>query len=155
MSSTPVSFADDVRNAWARESCEFALCCDLEGRITHADSRARARTNAHDGMLIFDLGPEGLQDRLRSFFSRAREEETPDVEVPIVCNDRVETWTFRGKPDGRGGVFVLGREPPHEYRTALRQAEEALAEIVELNRQILRQSREIERQRRRGVAHQK
>ncbi len=59
---------------------------------------------------------------------------------------RIETWAFRGKPDGKGGVLVLGREPPVEYRGALRQVEQSLTEIVELNRQILRQSREIERQ---------
>jgi signal transduction histidine kinase/CheY-like chemotaxis protein len=99
-------------------------------------------------MSIFDLGPDGLQDRIRSFFQRAREEQTPDIEVPIVCDARVQTWAFRGKPDGHGGVFVLGREPPEEYRKALRHAEDSLAEIVELNRQILRQSREIERQKR-------
>ncbi len=51
------------------------------------------------------------------------------------------------KPDGNGGVLVLGREPPKEYRGALRQVEQSMTEIVELNRQILRQSREIERQR--------
>ncbi len=66
--------------------------------------------------------------------------------MPLAGEARIETWAFRGKPDGKGGVLVLGREPPVEYRGALRQVEQSLTEIVELNRQILRQSREIERQ---------
>ncbi len=49
-------------------------------------------------MSIFDLGPDGLQDRLRTFFARALEGQTPDVEVPILRGARVETWTFAASP---------------------------------------------------------
>jgi signal transduction histidine kinase/CheY-like chemotaxis protein len=87
-----------------------------------------------------------MKERLHSFFARAREAQTQEIEMPLASNANVETWAFRGKPDGNGGVLVLGREPPREYRGALRQVEQSLNEIVELNRQILRQSREMERQ---------
>jgi signal transduction histidine kinase len=104
------------------------------------------RAGLNEGMLLFDLGPEGLKERLHSFFRRAREARTPEIELPIARDARIETWAFRGQPDGDGGVLVLGREPPKEYRGALHQVEQSLTEVVELNRQILRQSREIERQ---------
>ena len=142
------SYSDEtMRSAWAHESCEFTLACDSEGRITWIDPTARARTGATEGMLLSDLGPEGMQDRLRGFFNRARDAQTQEIELVIAHGSRIETWAFRGKPDGHGGALVLGREPPKEYRGALRQVEQSLTEIVELNRQILRQSREIERQR--------
>jgi signal transduction histidine kinase/CheY-like chemotaxis protein len=140
-------FTDEsMRTAWAQESCEFALACDAQGRITWADAPARTRAGVSEGMSLFDLGPDGMKERLESFFGRARQAQTPEIEVAIAHDARVETWAFRGKPDGDGGVLVLGREPPREYRGALRQVEQSLTEIVELNRQIMRQSREIERQ---------
>jgi len=135
-----------MRRAWAQDSCEFALACDGDGRITWADECARTRTGASEGMSLFDLGADGMKERLQSLFRRAKEAQTQEIEVPITCDARIETWAFRGKPDGNGGVLLLGREPPKEYRGALRQVEQSMTEIVELNRQILRQSREIERQ---------
>jgi signal transduction histidine kinase/CheY-like chemotaxis protein len=123
------------------------LACDGEARITWADTRAQRRAGAEVGKSLFDLGAPGMQDRLRTFFSRARAAQTQDIEIPLASDSRIETWAFRGKPDGNGGVLILGREPPVEYRGALRQVEQSLTEIVELNRQIMRQSRELERQR--------
>ena len=52
---------ETMRSAWAQESCEFTLACDGEGRITWTDPTARARTGATEGMLLFDLGPEGVR----------------------------------------------------------------------------------------------
>jgi signal transduction histidine kinase/CheY-like chemotaxis protein len=141
------SQSTSLLEAWTRESCEFTLACDGDGRITWADPRAKTRVNAKEGELLVHISAEGMQDRLRSLLERAREGATPEVEVPVVCDSRIETWAFRGKPDGKGGVFLLGREPPAEYRGALHQVEQSLGEIVELNRQILRQSREMEQQR--------
>jgi signal transduction histidine kinase/CheY-like chemotaxis protein len=146
MSSVARHSDETMRKAWAQESCEFAIACDTDGRIIWADECARTRVGVSEGMLLFDLGPEGLKERLQSFFSRARDAQTPEIEVPVANAARVDTWAFRGKPDGSGGVLVLGREPPREYRGALRQVEQSLTDVVELNRQILRQSREIERQ---------
>ena len=137
---------ESMRDAWAQERCEFSLACDSEGRITWADAPARTRAGVTPGMSLFDLGPDGMKERLQTFFTRARDAQTPEIEVAIAREARVETWAFRGKPDGSGGVLVLGREPPREYRGALAQVEQSLTEIVELNRQIMRQSREIERQ---------
>ena len=139
--------SETLAAAWVQESCELMLACDADGRITWADIRARMRAGANEGKLLFELGPDGMQDRLRTFFARAKEGQTQEIEVPIVGDARIQTWAFRGKPDGQGGVLVLGREPPNEYRGALRQVEQSLAEIVELNRQVVRQSRELEQQR--------
>jgi len=133
-------------DAWAAESCEFSLACDSEGRITWADARARARMSANEGMLLSDLAAPGMQERLRTFLTRAREGHTQEIEMPLVASSQVETWACRGKPDGQGGALILARQAPREYRGALHQVEQSLTEIVELNRQILRQSREIERQ---------
>jgi signal transduction histidine kinase/DNA-binding response OmpR family regulator len=147
MTSTASYSYETMRRAWAQESCEFSLACDIEGRIKWADDCARTRVGVNEGMSLFDLGPDGMmKDRLQTFFARARDSQTPEIEVPIAREARIETWALRGKPDGSGGVLVLGREPPNEYRGALRQVEQSLTEIVELNRQILRQSREIELQ---------
>jgi signal transduction histidine kinase/CheY-like chemotaxis protein len=134
-------------SAWDADSCEFSLACDGDGRVTWADTRARKRTLATEGMPLTDLTAPDMQERLRTFLNRAREGLTQEIEVTLLSDtQQLETWACRGKPDGRGGVLVLARQAPKEYRGALRQVEQSLTEIVELNRQILRQSREIERQ---------
>ena len=133
-------------DAWIADSCEFSLACDGEGRITWADSRARYRVHATEGLGLHELAAPGMQDRFSTFLLRAREGQTQEIEMPLLAGSGIETWACRGKPDGRGGVLVLARQAPTEYRGALRQVEQSLTEIVELNRQIMRQSREIERQ---------
>ncbi len=95
--------------------------CDRPGRRTAASSRspatataasrwadecARTRTGANEGMSLFDLGADGMKERLQSLFRRAKEAQTQEIEVPIACDTRIETWAFRGKPDGNGGVLV-------------------------------------------------
>ena len=69
-------------------------------RRAWADECARLRVGVKDGMSIFDLGPDGMKERLQAFFSRAKDAQTQEIEMPIACDARIETWAFRGKPDG-------------------------------------------------------
>src|SRR4051812_22003456 len=101
MVSSPNGRADGPQDAWSAESCEFVLACDGEARITWSDTRAQRRVGAEVGKLLFDLGAPGMEERLRTFFARARQAQTQDIEVPLASDSRIETWTFRGKPDGK------------------------------------------------------
>jgi signal transduction histidine kinase/CheY-like chemotaxis protein len=128
---------------WDLESREFAIQCGPDGKVHWADGRAANRMlNAGDSLLARAV--PGTEEKLASFFSRALKQPLSNVEQSLVIEGKPVTCFFHAKPDGAGGVRLLGSWLPEDYSKSLRQIEESVEELQNLNRQIVRQKRELE-----------
>jgi signal transduction histidine kinase/CheY-like chemotaxis protein len=136
----------DPNGPWDEHSREFAFRCDEAGLVTHFDARSGRRLSLRTGESLLERGVPGTEDKLRAFLSRARNEIVAHVEVPMVVDGEAVTCSLSARPDGGGGTHVLGSWIPQEHSRAVRQVEESVQEVVNLNRQIVKQKREIEAQ---------
>ena len=135
-------------STWEEECRELMLCCDAQGIITWADARAERRLDARIGGSFLGLLAPGGEDKGRMLLERARSEQVRDSELAVLASAKVATYSFCAKPDGAGGTLLLGTSLPEHYAGALVQVQQSMNEIVDLNRQVLRQTRELERQKR-------
>jgi signal transduction histidine kinase/CheY-like chemotaxis protein len=131
---------------WQDECREFVLACDSVGSIVWMDARARSKLGVQPGTPFFSLAAPGGEEKARSVFERGQREAVKDSEVPLATGGHVITAAFRAKPDGKGGVLFLGSLLPAEYAGALEQVQASVQDVVELNRQVSRQKRDLERQ---------
>lgn len=131
---------------WDEESREFILACDAEGRIAWMDPRAQRRLGERVGSPFFELAAPGAEEKARAIYERSRREPSRESELPVLARAAVSTVSLRGKPDGKGGVLLLGSLLPNEYAGSLEQVQASVAEVVELNREVSRQKRDIQRQ---------
>jgi signal transduction histidine kinase/CheY-like chemotaxis protein len=131
---------------WQDDSREFLLACDASGVIVWLDARAHRQLGVTPGTSFFALAAPGCQEKARAIFGRGQRDTVRDAELPLMAGDRVLTVSLRAKPDGNGGVSLLGCTLASEYAGALDQVQESMGEVVELNRQVSRQKRDIERQ---------
>ncbi len=131
--------------AWDEPSREFSLCCDGDGRITSFDARAERLIQLRRGESLLSRGIPGTEDKLRNFLVRALREPTRHVELPLVVDGRAMTISLSSRPDGNGGLQVLGSVLPQQNSDVVRQMQDALQEIVSLNRQIARQKAALEK----------
>ena len=133
---------------WNFESREFALSCDGRGIVATLDDRCRARLRLQPGSSFLELAAPGMQKHAAEVFARALREPLHDVELSLVADGAVVTCSFNTRPDGSGGVLLLGSWLPEEVSHSLRQVAESVTELADLNRRIVRQNREIEEQKR-------
>lgn len=131
---------------WADASREFVLVCDARGHITWMDERAQRHLGERVGSAFVGLAAAGAEDKAEAVFARAVHEPVFDAELPVVSRDRAVTASFRARPSGDGGVFMLGTLLPADYAGALEQMQASMGEVIELNRQVSRQKRDIEHQ---------
>jgi signal transduction histidine kinase/CheY-like chemotaxis protein len=136
----------DFIAAWDEDCREFALACDPSGTIVNIDVRARRRLAATEGRSLLELAAPGSEQKLRSIVERGRSEPVRDSEVALLVADSVVTASFRAKPDGNGGVLLLGCLMADQYAGSLAQIEASMADVVELNREVSRQKRDLQRQ---------
>jgi signal transduction histidine kinase/CheY-like chemotaxis protein len=131
---------------WQDDSREFLLGCDASGVIVWLDARAHRKLGVAPGASFFALAAPGCEEKARVIFGRGQRDTVRDAELPLMAGDCVLTVSLRAKPDGTGGVSLLGCTLASEYAGALDQVQESMGEVVELNRQVSRQKRDIERQ---------
>jgi signal transduction histidine kinase len=131
--------------SWDQESREFALTCDADGKVRWTDARA-TKLNLRPGDSFHALAVPGTEEKFASFFKRARQQAYANVEIPLLIGSDIVTCSFHAKPDGEGGVMLLGSWLPDDYGRTLRQIAESIDEMQNLNRQIIRQKHEIEEQ---------
>jgi signal transduction histidine kinase/CheY-like chemotaxis protein len=136
-----------LRVALDEESREFAVRCDAAGVVRWADARAARRAGIEPGSRLARLAPPGLEGKVEGLLARAARERVRDSELALVVRGRVETFSFRGRPDGEGGALLLATSLPEDQGTALLQVHDAMGEVVSLNREMARAKREIEEQR--------
>jgi signal transduction histidine kinase/CheY-like chemotaxis protein len=131
---------------WQDESREFVLACDSEGRIAWMDPRAKRRLGDRIGTAFAALAVPGAEDKAKAVFERGRHEASRESELPVLVGSEVLTVSLRGKPDGAGGALLLGSLLLSDYAGSLDEVQASVAEVVELNRKVSRQKRDIERQ---------
>ncbi|HTV24105.1 MAG TPA: response regulator [Polyangiaceae bacterium] len=137
----------DPAALWQDDSREFVIGCDANGVVAALDARAE-KLGVSRGASFFSLAAPGAEEKARSIVERGRREPLRDSEVPLLFAGRIVTVSFRTKPDGDGGVSLLGCTLPNENAGALEQVQASMAEVVELNREVSRQKRDIEQQKR-------
>ena len=100
----------DEPSQWAEDRRELALACNAEGRIVWADSTAQRRLGARVGQPFIELAAPGTGDKTRAFLERARVERVKNAELALLVGPTVSTFSFAARPDGKGGVLLLGRD---------------------------------------------
>lgn len=140
------SRASVPENFWDSESREFALACDAHGVVQSLDDRCRARLKLQPGSSFLELAAPGMQEHAIQVFTHATREPLHNVELSLVVNGGVITCSFHTRPDGAGGVLLLGSWAPEDFSLSQRQVAESVGELAELNRRIVRQNREIQEQ---------
>lgn len=128
---------------WDLESREFAIQCGADGKVQWADGRAANRM-LKTGDSLLALAVPGTEEKLSRFFTRATTQPLSNVEQSLVIDGKPVTCFFHAKPDGDGGVLLLGSWLPEDYSKSLRQIEESVEELQNLHRQVVRQKRELE-----------
>jgi signal transduction histidine kinase/CheY-like chemotaxis protein len=135
-----------VAPGWDDVSREFALSCDRHGRLTRVDARARRKLGLAPGETLSMRVVPGTEEKLRSFLERAGLEPLQDVEIPLTVDGHVFTCFFCTRPGPDGGIDLHGGWLPQEHSRTVREVEAAVQDVVDLNRQIFKQKREIEQQ---------
>lgn len=136
----------DFERSWDGDRHELMLACDGGGRIVSADAKAVQTLGPCVGRLFLDLMAPGIPEKARRLLERGRSERVDDSELPLRAGSTVATFSFCAKPDGNGGVLLLGIPVPDMYLQALTQAQESMDEVVNLHRLASRQKRELQQQ---------
>lgn len=133
-------------DSWGTQSREFVLRVDGQGGVTALDERAAVRLGIDVGDSFTARAVPGTEEKLRRLLALGVLQPVAEVEQALVVGSGTVTCSFQARPDGCGGVALLGTWLPEDYGLILRQVSESMAEMQNLNRQIVRQKREIEEQ---------
>ena len=136
---------DEMVN-WDDESRELALTCDGEGRILWLDGRASRLLGGKPGDTFLSLVVPGTEEKARALLAKAQRDKVTSWEIPLVAQARAATVCFSAKPGSDGRVHLHGLVMPEGYGETVRQLSESMAEMVELNREIARQKKELAEQ---------
>lgn len=130
---------------WDAESREFSLLVDGWGRVTWRDTRAASRLRIAPGDSLLALAVPGTEQKLLGLLERAREEPIFDVELSLVAGGAAVTCSFHAKPLDQG-VALLGCWLTEEHSRVLQQIQESVDEVLNLNRRVVGQKKQIEAQ---------
>ena len=131
---------------WDEESRELSLTCDAAGVISRLDARAERQLGAREGGSLFAALVPGTEDKARALLARGGTERVSGWELPLVANGKPVTVSFCAKPGNGGLVHLYGLVMPERYGELVSQLSDTMGEIVELNREVTRQKKELERQ---------
>ncbi len=135
---------------WEAHSRELLLRCAPDGTVRAADARALRLLGLGKGEDLRSRAAPGTADKLLGLLSRAAASPVRDWELALVFGEEVHSVTFTAVPapvgegEGQGEVVLLGQLPPGVYARALDEAQDAMAELAALHRELSRQQRELE-----------
>jgi signal transduction histidine kinase/CheY-like chemotaxis protein len=132
--------------SWDGESREFELVVDAHGNVRDPDPRAVAKLKLAPGESFLARAIPGTEQKLAGFLERARCQAQTNVELSLNVDGKAITCTFHAKPAGAQRVALLGSRLPEEFGQSLRQIQESMEEVSNLNRRIVGQKRRIEAQ---------
>jgi signal transduction histidine kinase/CheY-like chemotaxis protein len=135
---------NELASAFCEERRELLLACDARGRITWADDVARRRLALGAEASLLALVPAFAEHKARSLLERAARDKVRDVELPLVADGKLLTYTVCAQPHLDGGVALLLSCVPERFSSALLQVQESMGEIVSLNREVSRQKSELQ-----------
>jgi signal transduction histidine kinase/CheY-like chemotaxis protein len=128
---------------WNVASRELCLTCDKAGTIVWADARAERILGAKAGVSFESLGVAGAESKLRQLLERALEADVSDWEIPLLAFAKPATVTMWAR-FVEGHVHLFGMVVPDGMGSTVRQLNDALSEVVELNRELARRKKEVE-----------
>jgi len=128
---------------WDDESRELSITCDAQGRVHELDARARRLLGAEPGSDLVALSVSGTESKTRKLLERGAHAPVADWEVAMISRGRPATISFCARPASNGGVHLHGLVMPENYGSTVAQLTEALNEVVDLNRVIARQKKEL------------
>ena len=127
-------------SAFAALSRELALVVSPAGRIEWADPRAQQYG------LPTDLGAAivpGCEDKLAELLRQAIAEPVSAWELALVLAGKPVTVLLSARPVD-GNIALLASLVPQDYADSVREAGQAVHELVTLNRQLARQKARLE-----------
>lgn len=132
-----------MANFWTNESREIGLVCDDQGVVIEADERAQKALGVKPNDKLERFITPGTETKLQELIKRAKTEQVRHWELPLVCNGAPCVYVVDAAThDGR--IHMLAARQPEKYVDAIKQLNDALQEVVGLNREIARQKRELE-----------
>jgi signal transduction histidine kinase/CheY-like chemotaxis protein len=132
--------------SWEETSRELELTCDTAGTIVWLDARASRRLGCRAGDDFIASVVPGTEDKARALLDRARKESVRDFELPLVADAKPSTVSFSGRPGPDGRIHLHGLVMPDGYGEAVRELRGTMQEILELNRAVARQEKELREQ---------
>lgn len=126
-----------------QKSREFLLTLDTAGTITWADRRAARLLGAAPGMPLSALAVNGTEARLAAVIQRARREDVSGCEVAVLSGKTATTACLCTRRGSEGALHVHGALMAETFSEAISRLNETLADVVELNREIARQKKEL------------
>lgn len=135
---------------WENDSREIELTCGRDGVIIALDPRAERLLGTSVGKSLFELAAPGVEDKLHRFIESAASEEVRCWELAFQTPQGTSTFELCARPSApEGAISLFGTRLPDAYGQTVSQLSEAMSEVVELNRALSRQKREIELQKER------
>ena len=125
-------------------SREFSLVCDREGLVTWVDERATKLAGIEPGIRLEALAAPGTEEKLGELLVHARAGEVNGWEVPLVLGIRPQTVSFCARPHD-GSILLVGSLVSEAFTRTVEHLSGSMEEVVNLNRQVVVQKREIER----------
>jgi signal transduction histidine kinase/CheY-like chemotaxis protein len=129
--------------SWDEHSRELSLTCDAHGTILWRDARAAKILGAGEGTSLLSLIVPGTEEKARALLARGREARVVNWEVPLVAFSKPATLSFCAQPGAGGKVHLHALVLPDGYGETVQQLNDALYEVVDLNREISRQKKEL------------
>ncbi len=133
----------EVSHRWLNQSRELEFTCDLEGRVTWADPRAARILGLRPERALRAVSVAGTESKLEALLARACHEDVSRWEVPLLAFASPSTVCFSTHLEQDGHVHFFGSVLPDSLGSTLRQLNEAMADVVALNREISRQKKEL------------
>jgi signal transduction histidine kinase/CheY-like chemotaxis protein len=129
--------------SWNEHSRELSLTCDAHGTILWLDARAAKILGTREGASLLSLIVPGTEEKAHALLERGRKELVADWEVPLVAHARPATLSFCARPGRDGRVHLHAFVLPDGYGETVKQLSDALHEVVDLNRELSRQKKEL------------
>jgi signal transduction histidine kinase len=95
------------------------------------------------GDSLVALAVPGTEQKLVAMLDRARLEPLSNIELSLVAEGSAITCSFHAKPFG-DGVALLGCWLPEEHSRVLQQIQDSVEEVLDLNRRVVGQKKEME-----------
>ncbi|MEY2935034.1 MAG: hypothetical protein RL033_5783 [Pseudomonadota bacterium] len=133
----------EVSSRWQGESRELEFTCDARGHITWADARALRILGLQPDMALSSLAIAGTESKMAALLERACSEDVRSWEVPLLAFACPSTVCFSTRREASGELHFFGSVLPESLGSTMRQLNEAMSDVVSLNREISRQKKEL------------
>ena len=133
----------DPNDVWESVSRELWLTCDAEGTIISADRRAARILGAAPSLNLRSLAVPGTEEKAQALLDEARRKDVVSCEVSLLAFSAPATVLISTRRDASGTIMLHGLVLPDGFGQTVMQLNDTLGEVVDLNREISRQKKEL------------